>query len=165
MYWMNLLVMKYKWPMPAAWNLVVLMYAVDTFGLLNCTCSYGMTLCKCSVTPSMSLSCGFGLAKFLSQLPSDRAANCNSRATHTTHRPPLDIVADERDTLLYSRVSPSVVTLADTCHTDVEFEVPARELQLTRSVHGQGGGGRGPRPLDRYRRADFERACVIYCFK
>lgn len=95
---MNLLVMKYKCPMPAAWNLVVLMYAVDTFGLLNCTCSYGMTLCKCSVTPSMSLSCGFGLAKFFSQLPSDRAANCNSRATHTTHRTPLDIVADEHDT-------------------------------------------------------------------
>jgi hypothetical protein len=33
----------------------------------------------------------------LSQLPSDRAANCNSRATHTTHRPPTDIVADEHD--------------------------------------------------------------------
>lgn len=87
MYWINLLVMKYKCPIPAAWNFVELMYAVETFGLLNCTCSYGITLCKCSVTPSMSLSWGFGLAKFLSQLHSDGAANWNSRAvTQTSHR-------------------------------------------------------------------------------
>lgn len=79
--------MKYKCPIPAAWNFVELMYAVETFGLLNCTCSYGITLCKCSVTPSMSLSWGFGLAKFLSQLHSDGAANWNSRAvTQTIHR-------------------------------------------------------------------------------
>lgn len=87
MYWINLLVMKYKCPIPAAWNFVELMYAVETFGLLNSTCSYGITLCKCSVTPSMSLSCGFGLAKFLSQLQSDGAVNWNSRAvTQTSHR-------------------------------------------------------------------------------
>lgn len=88
MYWINLLVMKYKCPIPAAWNLVELMYAVETFGLLNCTCSYGMTLCKCSGTPSMSRSCGLGLPKFFSQLPSDRVANWNSKAAHTSHRPP-----------------------------------------------------------------------------
>lgn len=165
-YWMNLLVMKYKCPMPAAWNLVVLMYAVDTFGLLNCTCSYGMTLCKCSVTPSMSLSCGFGLAKFLSQLPSDRAANCNRRATQTTHRPPLDIVADEHDTramIIYSRVSPSVVTLADTCRTDDEFELRLTRSDRTRGS-GRGVGDRG-RWTDVGMSARRYCACVIYCFK
>lgn len=81
---MNLSVMKYKCPIPATWNLVELTYAVETFGLLNCTCSYGMTLCRCSGTPSMSLSCGLGLPKFFSQLPSDRAANWNSTAAHST---------------------------------------------------------------------------------
>lgn len=96
MYWMNLLVMKYKCPIPAAWNFVSLTYSVETFGLLNCTCSYGMTLCKCSVTPSMSLSCGLGLAKFLSQLPFECTANWTSSTAHTSHRPPNspDVILD-----------------------------------------------------------------------